>query len=462
MISEEKQNQIEGMIENGMSAEDVSNKLKVAIQTARRYIRLVKNRNKEPKRAPKILLFDIETAMMSIWVWGILYKQKPQNHQIIEDWFCLSWAGKWLFDNEIMSDIVTPEEALKRDDNRIMGSMWKLIDEADIVIGHNCVEESTPILTTNLKWIPAGKLKVGDSLVGFTENKSRNTPRQIRESIVTHHSIERRKCMKVTFSNGDEAITTPEHPWLKLAPKGRDYRWCETKNLKVGQRVNKFMKPWKEDTSFEGRFSSTETITKIEHVGEKKVAVMGTSTKTYFAAGYPMHNSKKFDHRKVNARFIKYGFNPPTPYRIIDTIKVAKKHFAFTSYSLDYLCEYFNIRRKLPTDYNLWKKCLQGDAESLKYMQDYNKQDILSLEDLFLKLRPYLTSVPNLGLYINNDDGKMCPICSSEDIIKEGIYTTSVSVFQSYRCLKCGGLSRGRNNLLNKEKMKNLLVPTAR
>jgi len=440
-----------------------------------------------------------------------------------------------------------------------MGSMWKLIDEADIVIGHNCVEESTPILTTNLKWIPAGKLKVGDSLVGFTENKSRNTPRQIRESIVTHHSIEKRKCMKVTFSNGDEIITTPEHPWLKLAPKGRDYRWCETKNLKVGQRVNKFMKPWKEDTSFEAgwlsgfiseegtlknsiqidfcqrpgttwdqavefceklnlplspirkpktgglgkqdtlytyfiggkwgtlsilgklrikrlienikwdkfgslksRFSSTETITKIEHVGEKKVAVMGTSTKTYFAAGYPMHNSKKFDHRKVNARFIKYGFNPPTPYRIIDTIKVAKKHFAFTSYSLDYLCEYFNIRRKLPTDYDLWKKCLQGDAESLKYMQDYNKQDILSLEDLFLKLRPYLTSVPNLGLYINNDDGKMCPICSSEDIIKEGVYTTSVSVFQSYRCLKCGGVSRGRNNLLNKEKMKNLLVPTAR
>jgi len=125
MISEEKQNQIEEMIENGMSAEDVSNKLKVAIQTAQRYIRLVKNRNKEPKRAPKILLFDIETAMMSIWVWGILYKQKPQNHQIIEDWFCLSWAGKWLFDDEIMSDIVTPEEALKRDDNRIMGSMWK-------------------------------------------------------------------------------------------------------------------------------------------------------------------------------------------------------------------------------------------------------------------------------------------------------------------------------------------------
>ena len=92
---------------------------------------------------------------------------------------------------------------------------------------------------------------------------------------------------------------------------------------------------------------------------------------------------------------------------------------------------------------------MQGDAESLKYMQDYNKQDILSLEDLFLKLRSYLTSVPNLGLYINNDDGKMCPICSSEDIIKEGVYTTSVSVFQSYRCLKCGGVSRGRNNLLN-------------
>ena len=92
---------------------------------------------------PKILLFDIETALMEVYVWG-LYKQRIPHTNIIKDkdgneksWFVLSWAAKWLFDDNVQSDIVTPSESKSRNDKRILKSIWKLLDEAEIVIGHN-------------------------------------------------------------------------------------------------------------------------------------------------------------------------------------------------------------------------------------------------------------------------------------------------------------------------------------
>ena len=53
---------------------------------------------------------------MEVYVWG-LYKQFISHNNIIKDkngneksWYVLSWAAKWLYDDDVMSDIVTPEE----------------------------------------------------------------------------------------------------------------------------------------------------------------------------------------------------------------------------------------------------------------------------------------------------------------------------------------------------------------
>ena len=45
-------------------------------------------------------------------------------------------------------------------------------------------------------------------------------------------------------------------------------------------------------------------------------------------------NGKRFDIRKINARLIQHGYAPPQPFRVIDTMLVAKKYFAFTSQKL--------------------------------------------------------------------------------------------------------------------------------
>ena len=47
------------------------------------------------------------------------------------------------------------------------------------------------------------------------------------------------------------------------------------------------------------------------------------------------HNGDRFDLRKLNARFIDNDINPPSPFRTIDTLKVARREFAFVSYTKD-------------------------------------------------------------------------------------------------------------------------------
>lgn len=173
------------------------------------------------------------------------------------------------------------------------------------------------------------------------------------------------------------------------------------------------------------------------------------------------HNLVRFDKRKLFARFIQNGLPKPRDSRMIDTLTQAQKHFAFLYHKLDYLNKIFSLRMKDETDYQLWIDCEAGDQEALDYMLKYNESDILALEDLYVQLRPWMTSHPNLGLYVDDSD-PMCPHCMSKDLEEDGEYRTDVSVFQAYRCNACGALPRGRKSKVSLEKRQGLLISTAR
>ena len=81
------------------------------------------------------------------------------------------------------------------------------------------------------------------------------------------------------------------------------------------------------------------------------------------------HNAKNFDVKKSNTRFIANGLTPPSPYQIIDTLEVSKKHFAFTSNRLDFLGEFLEGKGKIKTDFKLWRDCDNGHADAIDTMQ---------------------------------------------------------------------------------------------
>lgn len=253
---------------------------------------------------PKILIMDIETAPLKGYVWK-LWKEDVGFDRLISDWFMLTWSAKWLFGSEVKSMRLTGEEVLAENDSRIVKELWKLIDEADIVITHN----------------------------------------------------------------GDQ-----------------------------------------------------------------------------------------FDLPKMNARFIVNKLQPVSPYKSIDTKKIASKQFGFSSNKLDALALQFGFEKKHETSFNLWRKCMEGDEKSLEYMENYNIHDVELLEEVYLKLRPWIQGHPNIGLYMELNSS-VCTNCGSNDLTYTGkYYYTTTGKFETYRC-KCGALGRRRLNAYNLNKKENLLVP---
>jgi len=253
---------------------------------------------------PKVLLFDIETSPLSAYIFQkSIWKANVSDEQVISEWFMLTWSAKWLFDDNIITERLTGKEAKDEDDSRIVGGLWKLLDEADIVIAHN-----------------------GDG----------------------------------------------------------------------------------------------------------------------------------FDIPNMNTRFIILGFSPPSPYQTIDTKAVASKQFGFTHNSLNALARLFEFDAKKDTDFDLWKKCREGDEESLKYMQEYNIGDVELLEKVYLKLRPWIRNHPNIGLYVDSDS-TTCPNCGSDKItwLKDKFHYTGVSKFPIFVC-ECGAYGRGRTSVITKKTNPNL------
>jgi DNA polymerase elongation subunit (family B) len=164
------------------------------------------------------------------------------------------------------------------------------------------------------------------------------------------------------------------------------------------------------------------------------------------------HNIARFDWRKLNTRFVYHGLDPLPKPRMADTLAIAKKEFYFSSNKLDYIAQYLGVGQKMDTPKGLWLQTLVGDKKALKTMVDYCKQDVQVSEDVYLKLRPYYTTHPNLSTVDDNHNGKCkCPKCHSENLHKRGTSHTNAGVFQRYKCTDCNGWSRGRENLASKK-----------
>lgn len=173
------------------------------------------------------------------------------------------------------------------------------------------------------------------------------------------------------------------------------------------------------------------------------------------------HNGIKFDVPHCNTFFLLAGMTPPSTYRTIDTLQVARRIFKFPSNRLDGLGEFLGLGRKEKTEFTLWARCVQGEKKAFKEMQAYNIQDVHLLEAVYLAMRPYMNNHPNVATYGDVEEIS-CPACGNTSLVKNGYYRTNVSKFQRYMCATCGNQNiRGRTNLFTKEQRANL-VTTAR
>lgn len=93
-----------------------------------------------PSEGPKILLYDIETAPNLGYIWG---KYEQDVLEFEREWYILTFAYKWLGEKTVHAFSLPDFPRYKRDredDKHLVTELWKLMDEADVVIGHNSDE----------------------------------------------------------------------------------------------------------------------------------------------------------------------------------------------------------------------------------------------------------------------------------------------------------------------------------
>lgn len=134
------------------------------------------NRNKFVQL--KVLLFDIETAPNIGYTWQ-KYEQDVISFK--QEGFMLSFAYKWANENKINAFSLPDFPLWKRNkhsDSSLVKELWKLLDKADIVIGHNAKrfdikKSNTFFLKAGLK--PPSSYKVIDTCLEARKRFSFNS-----------------------------------------------------------------------------------------------------------------------------------------------------------------------------------------------------------------------------------------------------------------------------------------------
>lgn len=167
------------------------------------------------------------------------------------------------------------------------------------------------------------------------------------------------------------------------------------------------------------------------------------------------HNNNGFDHKVLNGYVMEHGMEPLGNTQTIDTLSIARSSFRLTSNRLGYLANLLGLPGKLDTDMGLWTRCYFGEAAALREMRRYNIRDVVVLEEVFHRIKPYAKTLPRLWDAADIRQ-EFCPYCGEKPTgkkgrKKDGYHRTKVNTFQRYRCLACGRRYRGWQSIGSKQ-----------
>jgi uncharacterized protein YprB with RNaseH-like and TPR domain len=145
------------------------------------------------------------------------------------------------------------------------------------------------------------------------------------------------------------------------------------------------------------------------------------------------HNADKFDWRMLNTLRLRYGL-PSINWELKseDTLKQMRKYFKLPYYNLDYLTSTLGVGKKGDMCLQDWVNIIDHkDSKSLDKMVKYCKNDVLVLQKLYERIKPYLK--PKLNMYKTQQE-RVCPVCGSIDTVRNGTRVINGKVFQQYHC----------------------------
>lgn len=201
--------------------------------------------------------------------------------------------------------------------------------------------------------------------------------------------------------------------------------------------------------SFAAKWLGEDTTTYVENRKTNDRAIVLSLCNLLDSADIVVaHNGEGFDVPTILGRAVVHGIRPPSPFHIVDTLKVARREFRFVQNNLAALAKELGVdekdeHKKFP-GFELWLECLRNNEEAWEEMREYNIQDVLTLEEIYLRLRPYMRNHPNV-VQFNGGDKLRCPKCGSDHIQYRGWYFTKMGLaYRKFQCQDCGGWGRER------------------
>jgi uncharacterized protein YprB with RNaseH-like and TPR domain len=148
----------------------------------------------------------------------------------------------------------------------------------------------------------------------------------------------------------------------------------------------------------------------------------------------------RFDVPFINTRLIVNGREPLPPITVIDPHKTARSRLKLNRNGLSQVTQLFNTDVKkgfVPWEH--WLKAQYGDRKSMSILLDYNVDDVLSLEQAYLKMRPLMVDHPHVARHTaGNDPRSQCTVCGSYSSTSRG--SRRIKLFEVFRrsCNACG------------------------
>ena len=175
------------------------------------------------------------------------------------------------------------------------------------------------------------------------------------------------------------------------------------------------------------RFDDTEVVKAALNLLDEADIVIG-------------HNIDRFDLPAIRGFAVKNGLPAPSPFRTVDTLKIARSTFRFKSNSLKNLAGELGLPAKQdPGGFNTWLGCLDGNPKAWKRMVEYAKHDTRLLPLLYERMRPF---AKNMTRFVEEEG---CPHCGVEGrLMKRGFARTNSAEYQRWQCMECLTYSRSR------------------
>lgn len=154
------------------------------------------------------------------------------------------------------------------------------------------------------------------------------------------------------------------------------------------------------------------------------------------------HYSTRFDIKMLQSKCLEHQLPPLPPVTHVDTWRMAKETLKLNSNRLEAISRYLpytnqkNAPRKTPIENKAWIRAVAGHVPSLKQIEHHCEMDILVLEDVYTKLKPYSKTHPNLAK-LKDDHREGCPSCGGFHTTKQGFKLTLRKKQQRYQCQDC-------------------------